>query len=89
MTDDIERAFAADDARSHRRFVVLTTLSVACGVGAFAVSLWMSSLLVPVDGQPVEIGTAVLLSGVLFVTLVPLCIVLGYAAARGRTRRPH
>lgn len=87
MTDDLEKAFAADDARARRRFVVLTTLSVACGAGAFAVTLWMSSLLVPVDGRPVEIDGAVLLSGVLFVTLVPLCIVLGYVAARGRPRR--
>ena len=87
MTDDLERAFAADDARAQRRFVVLTTLSVACGVAAFADALWMSSLLVPVDGQPVEIGTAVIASGILFVTLVPLCIVLGYVAARGRPRR--
>jgi hypothetical protein len=89
VTDDLERAFAADDARADRRFVVLTTLSVLCGVGAFAVTLWMSSLLVPVDGRPVEIGAAVILSGILFVALVPLCIVLGYVAARGRTRRSH
>jgi hypothetical protein len=86
VTDDLERA--RDDARAQRRFVVLSTLSALCGAGAFAVTLWMSSLLVPVDGAPVEIDATVILSGVLFVTLVPLCIVLGYAAARGR-RRPR
>lgn len=87
MTDDLERAFARDDARAQRRFVVLSVLSALCGLGAFVDALWMSSLLVPVDGQPVEIGAAVIFSGVLFVTLVPLCIVLGYVAARGRPRR--
>jgi hypothetical protein len=87
VSDDLERAFAADDARARRRFVVLTVLAALCGVAAFADALWMSSLLVPVDGRPVEIGSLVILSGVLFVTLVPLCIVLGYVAARGRPPR--
>lgn len=87
MTDELERAFAADDARAERRFVVLTALSIVCGVAAFAVTLWMSSLLVPADGQPVEFSATVLLSGLIFVTLVTLCIVLGYVAARGRPRR--
>jgi hypothetical protein len=85
VTDDLVRP-SADDSRARRRFVVLSVLSVLCGLGAFVDALWMSSLLVPVDGAAVEIDATVILSGVLFVTLVPLCIVLGYVAARGRTR---
>ena len=85
--DDVERAIARDDARAQRWFVLLSAASFVCGASAFAVSLWMSSLLVPVEGASVELGSAVLLSGVLFVVLVTLCIVLGYVAARRRPRR--
>ena len=87
MTDGLERAFATDDARAGRRFTVLTTMSVGCGVGAFVTALWMSQLLVPVGDQPVELGGTVIFSGLLFVALVAACILLGYVAARGRAPR--
>ena len=83
----VDRPGGPDDAHAQRRFVLLSIVSGVCGVGAFAVSLWMSALLSPVDGAPVQLGSAVLLSGVVFIALLTGCIVLGYVAARRRPRR--
>ena len=46
MSDDLQRAFARDDARAQRRFVVLSVLSALAGLGRSGV------VVVPVCDTP-------------------------------------
>jgi hypothetical protein len=79
--DDLERLLPPSRPRG---FVALVVGSVVSGVAAFVVAIVMSELLVPAEGQSLEIGAPVMVCIVAFVVLLAACIVLGYVAARRR-----
>ncbi len=58
--------------------------SLACGLGAFALTVVLSQMLVPAADGTVEVSAALLALTVLFVVLFVACMVLGYLAARRR-----